>query len=83
MPTVNVPVTLPPETVQVGTGDAATRVPLPVIVQVAPSAKLNPVPVTPTDVPLGPEEGDRVTTCGNTVSVAETCTGVVSLTVTV
>ena len=45
---------------------------------------MKPVPVTDTDAPTGPEEGDKVTTCGMTVSEAEACTVVTgSLTVTV
>ena len=61
LPTINEPVTVPPEIEQVD--PAATRVPEPVIVQVA-SVGLKPVPDTDIEAPLGPDEGDRVTTRG-------------------
>jgi hypothetical protein len=38
------------------------------------SLEAKPVPITDIDAPIGPEEGDRVTTCGviNSVALAET-----------
>jgi hypothetical protein len=82
---VNVPVTLPPDIEQVE--PAATRLAGVLVIgeQAAASLKLKPVPVTATDVPLGPEGGDTVITCGKTVSVVEACAvgTVVSLRATV
>ena len=60
----------------VGTG-------VPPIVEAAVSVSAKPVPVTVTVEPTGPELGDTVSTCGNTVSVVEACTGVASFTITV
>ena len=53
------------------------------VIEHEPSDRAKPVPVTATDVPLGPEVGDRMTVCGITPSGADAVSVVAPVTVTI